>query len=87
MAYTVEIKNDVAKAIARLAPKMQQRVAAALRELANEPRPAGSAKIKGRDHTWRIRLGVIRIVYEIHDNILSVTVVRLAHRREVYRHL
>ena len=53
--------------------------------LANQPRPTGAKKLKGRDDLWRIRVGDYRIIYEIRDRILVVLVVRVGHRREVYR--
>ena len=58
---------------------------AAIDELAQNPRPAGCAKLVGTANDWRIRVGDYRIIYEIHDTRLIVLVVRVAHRREVYR--
>jgi len=53
--------------------------------LADGPRPAGAKKLKGGGELWRIRVGDYRIVYAVRDRILLVLVVRVAHRREVYR--
>ncbi len=87
MTYSVSVKKDVIKAIAHLGPPYRERVADVLRSLAADPRPHGCLPLRGLSDTWRIRLGDIRIVYEIHDNRLSVYVVRVAHRSEVYRKL
>ncbi|MPZ86331.1 MAG: type II toxin-antitoxin system mRNA interferase toxin, RelE/StbE family [Actinophytocola sp.] len=54
----------------------------ALRE---NQRPAGVKSLAGKHGLWRIRIGDYRVVYEIRDNELLVLVIRVAHRREVYR--
>jgi mRNA interferase RelE/StbE len=56
----------------------------AIGQLADNPRPVGCKKLKGMS-AWRIRVGDYRVVYEIHDDVLVVLVVRVAHRREVYK--
>lgn len=52
--------------------------------LSAEPRPAGVKKLVGEDNAWRIRIGDHRAIYEIHDDVVTVVVFRVAHRREVY---
>jgi mRNA interferase RelE/StbE len=52
-------------------------------ELEQDPRPPGCKKLKGRD-AWRIRIGDYRVIYEINDGHLIVTVITIGHRREVY---
>ncbi|WP_420902516.1 type II toxin-antitoxin system RelE family toxin [Pseudoflavitalea rhizosphaerae] len=52
-------------------------------DLANNPRPHGYKKLKGRDG-YRIRVGDYRVLYNIFDNILTVDVVNLGHRKEIY---
>jgi mRNA interferase RelE/StbE len=63
----------------------RERILRALIELETHPRPPGAKKLAGREDLWRIRVGDYRIVYEIHDRILLVLVVRVAHRHEAYR--
>mgnify|MGYP001580816136 FL=1 len=53
--------------------------------LAATPRPKGVKKLTGTDDLYRIRVGDYRIVYQIHDDRLIVLVVRIGHRRDVYR--
>ena len=53
--------------------------------LAFNPRPNGAVKLAGAEHTWRVRSGDYRLVYSIIGNTLTVEVVKVAHRREVYR--
>ncbi|MEK7411986.1 MAG: type II toxin-antitoxin system RelE/ParE family toxin [Planctomycetota bacterium] len=58
---------------------------AAIDALAHNPRPPGAKKLVGGAGEWCIRVGDYRIVYEVHGGRLVVLVVRVAHRREVYR--
>jgi mRNA interferase RelE/StbE len=60
---------------------------AAVEALADDPRPQGAVKISGDDNLWRVRVGDYRVVYEIHDDRLIVLVLRVAHRKDVYRGL
>jgi mRNA interferase RelE/StbE len=87
MPYRLEIKDSARKQITRLSRPDQRRVMAAIADLADDPRPAGVRKIVGADNAYRIRVGDYRIVYEIVDRVLTVYVVRVAHRKDVYRGL
>lgn len=87
MVYKVEVKRSVVKAIACLETSIQRQIAEALKSLASCPFPNGSRKIQGRADTWRIRIGNYRVVYEVHEERLVIYVVRVGHRREVYRNL
>ena len=53
--------------------------------LAENPRPPRATKLVGHRNRWRVRAGDYRILYEIHDDVLTILVIRVAHRREVYR--
>ena len=64
---------------------MADRISAAIDGLAINPRPAGAAKLAGRDDL-RIRIGDYRIVYAVDDAEGLVIIARIAHRRDVYRH-
>jgi mRNA interferase RelE/StbE len=55
-----------------------------MRELAKLPRPAGAEKLSGHD-LFRVRQGDYRILYEIEDRELTVTIIKIGHRRDVYR--
>ena len=61
------------------------RLVVAMRGLANDPRPPGCGKLAGLENLYRIRVGDYRIVYQIRDEVLLVLVVKIGHRREVYR--
>ncbi|WP_199435572.1 type II toxin-antitoxin system RelE family toxin [Qaidamihabitans albus] len=86
MKYKVEIARRAAKLVTSLDKPVRRRVLAAIEALADEPRPSGCKKLTGTDNAWRIRAAKdYRIVYEIHDQVLLVTVVDVGHRREIYR--
>jgi mRNA interferase RelE/StbE len=85
MRYQVLIKNSAAKALASLPRAHQRRIAAAIDELADHPRPDGARKLVGSECTWRIRVGDYRVVYDIEDRILTVQVIRVGHRKDIYR--
>ena len=56
-----------------------------IKTLAENPRPSGCRKITGSRNDWRIRTGDYRIIYEIDDDQKAVKIMRIRHRREVYR--
>lgn len=82
--YRVIVKKAAEKAIDSLPSKIRTRIVIAINDLGDEPRPDGCKKMS-LDARYRIRIGDYRIVYEIEDEILLVLVVRVGHRRDVYR--
>jgi mRNA interferase RelE/StbE len=85
MTYRIEIKRSARKSFLGLPKSIQMRMGAAINELAANPRPPGSRKLTGSSVLYRVRIGDYRVVYEIHDDRLVVVVIRLGHRREIYR--
>ena len=85
MAYTVEFSRAADREFRKLPAQIQSRLRARIESLSLNPRPVDSKKLAGSENAWRIRVGEYRVVYEVHDRILYVLVVRVAHRREVYR--
>ena len=85
MKFTVEIDVKAAKEIRALPQKDQRLIIAKAEALASNPRPPGSVKLAGNSGLWRMRSGVYRIIYQIQDARLLVTVVKVGHRRDVYR--
>ena len=83
--YSVEIAQQAIKSIAKLPRQEQQRIRAAIDLLADEPRPPGCVALSGEDSAYRVRVGDHRIVYEVFDKRLVIQVVRVGHRRDVYR--
>jgi mRNA interferase RelE/StbE len=85
VTYRVEIARRAVKAITALPRREQQRIRAAIDILADEPRPPGCIPLSGETGVYRVRVGDYRIVYEVLDDRLLVHVVRVGHRRDVYR--
>ena len=85
MAYRIEIQRSAEKEFAALSSTLQARIFKAIDGLVTEPRPNGCKKLSGAKNAYRLRVGENRIVYEIYDGVLVVIVIRVAHRREVYR--
>ena len=83
--YAVVLLPAAQKSFDRLPRDIQRRIVARLTELETQPRPIGVKKMKGESDLWRLRVGDYRVVYEIRDQALIVAVVRLGHRRDVYR--
>ena len=84
MTYSVEFTAAAARQLGKLDRPVRARLVAAIGGLAEEPRPAGAIKLVGEQTAWRIRVGDFRVVYDVLDELLVVTVVRAGHRREVY---
>lgn len=84
-SYRIEFTTAAAKELRKLDPGIRRRILSGIAELEQDPRPAGCKKLTGESTAWRIRVGDYRILYEVVDNLLVVTVIRVAHRREVYK--
>ncbi len=81
--YQLRIEKAVMKSLEKIDEPFYSKIKAAILNLANNPRPAGYKKLKGRD-AFRIRVADYRIIYEIFDNVLQVDVIDLGHRKEIY---
>ncbi len=85
MSYRVIVKPSAERAVERLPLAVATRVVAAMTALADDPRPPGCKKMQGTPNLWRIRTGDYRIVYEIYDREIVIVVLKIAHRKDVYR--
>ncbi|SFS11578.1 mRNA interferase RelE/StbE [Agrococcus baldri] len=86
MSYRIQFTTAAARQIKKLPRPGRDRVLRAIDGLAVEPRPQGSKKLTGEVTAWRIRVGDFRVLYDVFDVTLVVTVVRAGHRRDVYEH-
>ncbi len=68
-----------------LSDQVQRRIREALLTLETDPRPTGAVKLSGERNRWRVRIGDYRILYAVDDALQQVLVLRIAHRRDVYR--
>ena len=82
--YEIVFRKSVAKDLERIPKRDVRRILKAIRSLADDPRPPQSRKLTG-DEKYRLRCGIYRVLYTIEDDRLVVCVVRVRHRRDVYR--
>jgi mRNA interferase RelE/StbE len=85
MQYELIIKPTAEESLDKLPRPIRQRIVDAMKALRSNPRPSGVVRLAGDEDFWRIRIGSCRVVYEIHDDRLIVLVLRVAHRKDVYR--
>ena len=82
--YQIEFTKSASKQLKKLPKEQQIRIQAKIDELADNPRPDGVVKLTNSAN-YRIRVGSYRIVYDILDDILLISVVKVSHRKDVYR--
>ena len=83
--YRVVIDKRAKKEIDKIPLVYAQKIAFAIYDLEDNPRPVGCKKLVGYDNTYRIRVGMYRIIYRIEDDILYVEVLKVGHREAVYQ--
>jgi mRNA interferase RelE/StbE len=83
--YRVDITPAARREYEKLERPFQKRLKDAILALENNPRPHGCEKMEGTGNAYRIRAGDYRVIYKICDNVLVVLVIRIGHRREIYR--
>lgn len=83
--YRVLIKPSAVKELENIPRKKdRQRIVKRIKALADDPKPHGSQKLSGKDR-FRLRQGSYRIIYTIEDDALVIYVVKIGHRKDVYR--
>ncbi len=85
MGYEVVLKPSAAKVLRKLPKPIQKRIGKRIDELAVNPRPPNAKPLTGAEGLLRVRAGEYRIVYTVKDRELIVLVIRIGHRREIYR--
>lgn len=85
MTYRISLAPPAARQLRKFDPQTRRRIQAVLELLATEPRPPAATRLVGGAGEWRVRTGDYRIIYEIRDDLLLVLVLRVGHRRDVYR--
>lgn len=83
-SYRVRVKRSAVKELEALSLKDRRRVARRIQRLADQPRPPECEKLSGQEK-YRLRQGDYRILYAVDDPESTVTVVKIGHRRDVYR--
>lgn len=81
--YSITITKTAQKQLDKLPKNISDTLIEAIQQLASNPRPAGCKKLKGREG-YRIRKGKYRIIYDIFDNILTIDIIAVGHRKGIY---
>ena len=85
MSYTVEFLPSAQRELAALPKDVQRRIANRIDSLREDPRPPGVKQLQGVERLYRLRVGDYRVIYSIEGRRLVIVVVKVGHRREVYR--
>ena len=85
MRYRLQIKPRAARQLRKLPESVRARLQEIMDALTQNPRPAGTLKMRGFTNRYRVRVGDYRIVYDIHDDTLIVLIIAVGHRGDVYR--
>lgn len=83
--YTLKISASAEKSFKKLPDRDLRRVTKAILDLAADPHPHGSIKLAGEENCYRIRVGNYRVIYEIQDRVLMILILKVGHRKDVYR--
>lgn len=84
-SYSVELTRTAEKQLRRIAKRDRNRLVEAIRSLADRPRPHGARKLQGYNDVYRIRVGQCRVVYEVFDDRVVVIVLKVGHRKDIYK--
>ena len=87
MTYRIEVKNSAAKALKKTPKTDRKRIVDKIDNLAKSLPNPDTTKIKGNNPFHKVRVGDYRIVYEIQDNVLLILIVKIGHRKNIYRNL
>lgn len=93
MEYILKYHRAAYKELSKLPPSLQLEIIKLVRELAHNPKPKGYKKLKGYKslrtpgkECFRIRFRNYRIIYTIEEEVITIEIIKIAHRREVYTH-
>lgn len=84
-SYKLVWRTSAERELRKLPREVIARMVDLAASLADDPFPQGAVKLAGAEHTWRVRSGDYRLIYSVLANVLVVEIVKLGHRREVYR--
>lgn len=83
--YDVKLSSTAFKALKSMPNRDLQRAIKMIKSLEIDPFPHGSIKLSGLDKVYRVRFGDYRIIYEVDNNVLTVLVLKIGHRKDIYR--
>jgi mRNA interferase RelE/StbE len=84
LSYQVLVKPAARRQLKKLPPLVQKHLIDLIDSLAEQPRPLGSKKLKGRQNQYRVRSGNYRVLYSIEDESLVIRIIKVGHRRDIY---
>lgn len=84
-AFRIVFKKSISKDIRAIPQRALDRIREAIDVLKTNPRPEGCEKVRGYENIYRIRIGRYRVVYEINKTIRIITIIRIGHRKDVYK--
>ncbi len=85
--FNIEWKKSAVKELKKLDKSTIKRIISAVENLSKEPNPKGCKKLKGTEFTYRLRVGSYRIIYSIQTAKLIIEIIKVRHRKEVYKNL
>ena len=83
-SYRIEWKRSATKELKKIPPKMVERILRTVEQLARNPYPHQVRKLIGSEHTYRVREGDYRIIYDVLTDRLTIEIVKVGHRKDVY---
>lgn len=83
--YSIRFAESAARSLKKLPASPRVRIAARIEALADNPYPPGTRKMAGEEHAYRICIGDYRVVYDVLEDAIVVLVLRIGHRKDVYR--
>ena len=83
--YKVIINKQILKSLDKISVIYLPNIKKAINDLSENPRPFGCVKLTGSENHYRMRVGIYRVIYSIKDDILIVEVIKIDHRRNIYR--
>jgi mRNA interferase RelE/StbE len=87
LSYLIEVKRSAAKELRKIPKADQKRIADKIDSLAQNPPNPTATKMKGNNPFHKVRVGDYRIIYEIQEEVLIILVVKIGHRKDVYKSL
>lgn len=84
MQYLLTYKKSVEKELRRLPQNSLQLIVRKIQALAQQPRPVNAIKLQGSLNLYRIRQGDYRVIYAINDSTITILVIKIGHRKDVY---
>lgn len=81
----LKIKKSAYKSLKKIPLRVRNRIVDEIDQLEFNAYPLTSKKLQGSDNSYRLRVGKYRVIYEVHNKILLIIVVKIGHRKDVYR--